>query len=1339
MKKRLSFMLVVLIALAFVLVSAWKYQTPLTVAEKIPGLKQDVQFGKLPLYFIPNRGQVNDTAKFYAKTSGYTLWMTKEGLVFDSIKEINGQRPKEQGERDERRERDVSRLVFRGANPGPEMAPVDVTQHKVNFLIGSDPSKWLTDIQTAKAVMYKNIYQNIDLKVYGIEKQIEYDWIVKPGGNPQDIRIEYKNVKGTRIDEQGNLLIETGFGELMHKKPVSYQTSTAQGEGVGAGSQTCPKNRRDINVTFKKLAENTYGFEVGAYDRSRELIIDPMVLVYSTFLGGSNKDHNFGLTIDAGGSVYLTGDTYSDDFPTHNGYKNTFNGGGMDAFVTKFSPDGDDLVFSTYLGGSRNDVGECIKVDSNGKVYVTGITYSFNFPTLNAYQKANAGGMDDAFVAVLSASGSSLVSSTYFGGNGQDEAFGIALDSSNNMYIAGRTSSTNFPTVNAYKSTFGGGELDAFVAKFSSSGSSLIYSTYLGGIGTETAYGIAVSGNNAYATGRTSSINFPTLNEYQGTFGGGEYDAFITKLSASGTSVIYSSYLGGSLGDTAYDVAVDSTGKAYVTGDTYGANFPTKNAYQASHGGDKDIFLTRFAASGNTMEYSTFLGGVEADTASHVVLDGVGNIYLTGATRSSNFPVKRAIQNSFNGNLDAFVAMLSADGQSLNLSTYLGGGNYDSGRGIAVDKNGNIYLSGYTESSDFPTEAPYQKNMKGTMDGYVCKISAPGLGTLCGAVDNCDLTWTTGGSANWFEQTDTAYYDDDAAQSGAIGNSQSTFIQTTVTGPGILSFRWSVSSESYYDSLAFYIDSNLQNKISGSVVWEQQTYILPSGTYSLKWSYEKDSSSSGGSDCGWLDKVEYTSMPEIALNRTQLTFGSFPAGTTGPQTFTVRNKTDSKLNWSLTTDQNWITCTPTSGTNFTEVTVSVDPAGFFVGAYTGTITITDSFASNSPQTVTVTLNVYQSGGVTAPFGDYATPSDGATVSSSVPFSGWVLDDLGVESVKLYRQSGDALVFIGDALFVEGARPDVETAYPSYPYNYKAGWGYMMLTNFLPNGGNGTFTIVAKVVDVEGNEVTLGSKTITVDNAHAVKPFGAMDNPAQGGTASGTAFKNQGWVLTPLPNTVPKNGSTIDVYVDGVKLGQTVYNIYRPDIASLFPGYNNSNGAHAYFYFDTTVYNSGIHTIVWVAKDDAANADGIGSRYFTIKNATESAVSVNNPQFLGEVGPGAWSDNRGPVGVIKGYTDGDEVEPQRVYPNEQGMIPVEIRELERIELHFKPDSQLFGYLKVGEQLRALPIGSSLDPGKGIFYWQVGPGFVGEYCLVFVETGSNGDMTGKNILVSIVPKF
>ncbi len=237
-----------------------------------------------------------------------------------------------------------------------------------------------------------------------------------------------------------------------------------------------------------------------------------------------------------------------------------------------------------------------------------------------------------------------------------------------------------------------------------------------------------------------------------------------------------------------------------------------------------------------------------------------------------------------------------------------------------------------------------------------------------------------------------------------------------------------------------------------------------------------------------------------------------------------------------------------------------------------------------------------------PFGSFDTPIEGSTVRSSVPVTGWALDDVGVESVKIYRGENGSLVYIGDAVFVEGARPDVESQYPDYPNNSRAGWGYMLLTYFLPNGGNGTYTLHAKATDVEGNEVTLGTKTFTCDNANAVKPFGGIDTPIQGGEASGGSYVVFGWALTPQPNTIPTDGSTLMVWVDGVPLGKPIYNQYREDIASLFPGYSNSNGAGWYFDFDTTAYENGVHTIYLTATDDAGNTDGFGSRFFTIQNA-----------------------------------------------------------------------------------------------------------------------------------------
>jgi len=391
----------------------------------------------------------------------------------------------------------------------------------------------------------------------------------------------------------------------------------------------------------------------------------------------------------------------------------------------------------------------------------------------------------------------------------------------------------------------------------------------------------------------------------------------------------------------------------------------------------------------------------------------------------------------------------------------------------------------------------------------------------------------------------------------------------------------------------------------------------------------------------------------------------------------------------------------------------------------------------------MSLKVYNAGTTSSPFGDFLTPIDGSMVSSSIAVTGWVLDDVGVDSLKIYINNGQT--YIGDAVFVEGARPDLEGAYPDYPQNYQAGWGYMLLTNFLPGGGNGVYTLTAKATDVEGKEVSLGNKTITVDNENAVKPFGAIDTPLQGGSASGSSFKNQGWVLTPQPNKVPENGSTIDVYVDGVKMGNPQYNIARSDIADYFPGYANSGGPAAIFTFDTTAYGNGIHSIYWIAVDNAGNADGIGSRFFLIQNSGSNRNPNRALNMIRHV-PGTGLNNLenlsvnfdSPVKILKGY--GKNEEQHEIYPDNSGLINIGIRELERVVIRFPgKGAQIAGYMEAGDQFRPLPVGSTFDTGTGTFSWQPGPGFFGDYELVFIAKAQNGEITGRHIRITIYPRY
>ncbi len=505
-----------------------------------------------------------------------------------------------------------------------------------------------------------------------------------------------------------------------------------------------------------------------------------------------------------------------------------------------------------------------------------------------------------------------------------------------------------------------------------------------------------------------------------------------------------------------------------------------------------------------------------------------------------------------------------------------------------------------------------------------------------------------------------------------------------------------------------------------------------------------------------------TKGPEISLNRTYLNYGALTNGTvTDGQTFLVTNTGGGTLSWSVGDNAAWLMTSPDSGTDDGVVTVYANASGLPKGVYSGTISVSAAGASNSPQAITVTLNVINSSNNEKPLGTFETPQDKTTVMSSIAVTGWVMDDIQVESVKIYRKAwivdpgGDGYwdtAYVGDAIFVEGARPDVEQAYSGYPLNYQAGWGYMMLTNFLPNGGNGTCIISAIARDKAGKEVTLGEKTIYCDNKNAVKPFGAIDSPAPGGIAAGGSYRNTGWALTPLPNKIPEDGKTINVYVDGVNLGHPTYNIYRSDIAGYFPGYANSNGAHGVFDFDTARYANGVHTIQWVATDSAGNTDGIGSRFFKVQNTGSSAArsseakqkwSGYNPYRSGSIQqfsgiPVNFAD---PILVKKGFHN--EILPEILYPDENGTVNIETRELERIEIQFADISAnesllpgIIGYQIIGAQFRRLPVGSTVDMQTRTFYWSLAPGFIGEYQLVFFDADNQ---VLHKININVLPRY
>lgn len=491
-----------------------------------------------------------------------------------------------------------------------------------------------------------------------------------------------------------------------------------------------------------------------------------------------------------------------------------------------------------------------------------------------------------------------------------------------------------------------------------------------------------------------------------------------------------------------------------------------------------------------------------------------------------------------------------------------------------------------------------------------------------------------------------------------------------------------------------------------------------------------------------------TQQPSITLDKEQLYFASSGSTVTGAQEVKLSNKGGASMKWKTSVDAGWLNVSPNSGTGERNVRISVEPTGLGVGTYNGTVTFSCDNASNLPQTVKVELKVYANGYVSAPFGYFETPDDGSTVRGSIPVTGWTLHDIGVKGVKIYRNriqgEGKGKVFIGDAILVEGSRPDVEAAFPGYPNNTRAGWGYMLLTNFLPGQGNGYFTLHAVVTDMTGQETDLGQLTVYCDNDNAVKPFGAIDTPAQNAVVSGSKYVNFGWALAPYPNMIPLDGSTIYVWVDGIKLLHPEYNRYRSDIATLFPGYANSNGAVGFYYIDTTNYSNGVHTIQWQVSDNAKNTDGIGSRYFQINNTGSARAGRNNSRSTRRCsipipGQKMTIDTNTPLEVATGFDTHSKTAPvQKIYPERDG-VHINIKELEPVEIRLGKGSDWTGWLIVNDEYKPLPIGSTMDSDSGVFSWMPGPGFVRDYQFLFVCEDSSGQTVAKKVTVNILPKF
>lgn len=845
--------------------------------------------------------------------------------------------------------------------------------------------------------------------------------------------------------------------------------------------------------------------------------------------------------------------------------------------------------------------------------------------------------MNDGLVAKLNPIGSNLVFSKLIGGTGDDFVNGIAIDNSGNVYIAGTTSSTDFPTTaGALQVHYAGGLYDAFAAKLSSDGATLLYSTYLGGSGDDRGNAIAIN-NSGYATivGSTTSVDFPIPNALESInstlyLGNPGTTAYVTKLDGTGSHTIFSTYLGGHIGEGAAGIVLDQAGNAYVTGGTSSPDFPvTPGTIQTAVGpSGVDAFLTKINDP-TTCTFSTLVMQPS---------DAGGSISVTAPPGCFWYATKT----------DSWVTF----------------GATTSGEG-----NGTVT---YTMTT----------NPGAARSAFV---SVAGQKLALSQADNC---WYSVPTAITLSLGEDFFY--------------------VNTGPGCM---WNIASNVDW----------LTVSVSGVPPALQSVTVLgtPNTTLQLRVGTITFTGLTPITTVVTINVTQPVAATTMSVQPYALNFGRSGSIMTGPQTINVTFSGPTQPAWTASADQPNIQISPTSGIGNATIQVSVSPG---LGQY---VTVSAPGVSSGIGIPVRIFNVANG----SPFGSFDTPVDNTTgVAGAIPVTGWALDNIEVSKVDVWREPvgsepPNTLVYVGDGTFVAGARPDLLPRYPNTPLNTRGGWGYMLLTNFLPNNnggiggpGIGTYKLHAIAHNQAGMATDLGTKTIIVDNAHALKPFGTIDTPAQGGTMSGNAYVNFGWALTQNSYMIPTDGSTITVILDGVAVGHPTYNQFRSDIATFFPGLANSNGAVGFYYIDTTTLAGGLHTISWNVFDSQGRGDGIGSRYFSVSNnggvaAPEQAAFESAPLN---------------GGMLRRELNGDTTQLQ---PDDTGLLRVEMQELERIELELGANS---GDLLINGEERSLPIGSTLK--GGVFYWQTGLGFLGDYDLNFRRPG----LSALRVKVTIRPK-
>jgi hypothetical protein len=687
----------------------------------------NASFAALPLAFEANEGQTDPQVKYMARGNGYKLYLTSSEAVLTLPSARASSEVSRMIEDKRLGPAKVERLLRKGvsakaqqnsvavlrmqmlrSNPKTRLIAEDQQVGKINYLIGKDSSKWHSNIPLFGRVTYRDVYPGVDLAFHGVTKQLEFDYLVSPGADPGLIALGFEGADKTQISADGDLILSTATGPVQVHRPFAYQEMNG--------------SRQKVDARFVAKGGSEFSFALGAYDPSRQLVIDPTV-TYSTYFGGNLADYGLGITVDTAGNAFVTGASDSATLPGNGGPTS-----GFDVFVTEISSSG--LVFTTLFGGSADDFPGGIAVDSTG-IYVAGTTDSADFPVTpgaaqGTFQGGRTHGNNDAFAIKLDFPVGGRVTiawSTYIGGNDSDSGLAIAVDTNHDAYVVGETFSPNLPVVTALpKGGALNGQDDGFIAKIhNASGTATSYSllSYIGGSSGDLATGVALDGNgNIYVSGETISVDLPvTLGVVQnkcGTDGlcnngasGAQDDAFVVGIKASLSGYNYVTYYGGSGSDNALAIAVDkATGDAFITGDTFASDFPLAGTpFQSSLSGTENAFVLQLNSTGSVANYATYLGGSGSDIGVGIALDSNGDAYVTGQTSSNDFPAPNALQ-TLNGNTDAFVSVLTPAGSSLLFSTFLGGsGDEDQlGGNIAVDSSQNIYVTGDTDSSDFPTK-----------------------------------------------------------------------------------------------------------------------------------------------------------------------------------------------------------------------------------------------------------------------------------------------------------------------------------------------------------------------------------------------------------------------------------------------------------------------------------------------------------------------------------------------------------------------------------------------------------------------------------------------------------